>query len=167
MAGAGVRRPERRRAFRSAGLTFAAAVCAVLTTLPFTLHFGFALVEAIIIAIVMLIGGAFAFARRFEDGLLALAAAYKSVLFCLLVMLFNIAERLVVGWFHHKGPFGGWREIADVGIYEIGARMLMLTMAFVPFFALREVGRVLGMQRQSAMFFARPHTPAADPPRPA
>jgi hypothetical protein len=132
-----------------------------------TLHFGFALIEAMIIAKVMLIGGAFAFTRRFEDGPLALAVAYKSVLFSLLVMLFNVAEHLVVGWFHHQGLFGGLREIADVGIYEIGARTLMLTMAFVPFFAFREVGRVLGMQRLAAMFFARPDTPAADPPRPA
>jgi hypothetical protein len=43
----------------------------------------------------------------------------------------------------------------------------MLTMAFVPFFAFREVGRVLGMQRLAAMFFAKPDAPAAGPARPA
>jgi len=130
------------------------------------LHVGFALVEAMVIAKVMLIGRVFAFTRRFDDGPLALAVAYKCVLFALLVMLFNVLEHMVVGWFHHKGLFGGLREIAEIGAYEIGARTLMLTMAFVPFFAFVELGRVLGTRKLAAMFFARRATADAKPARP-
>jgi hypothetical protein len=131
-----------------------------------TLHFGFALIEAMVIAKVILIGRMFAFTRRFDSGPLALAVAYKCVLFALLVALFTIAEHLVVGWFHHQGLWGGLREFAEVGAYEVGARTLMLTVAFVPFFAFWEMGRVLGMERLAAMFFARPATAHADPARP-
>ena len=120
------------------------------------LHFGFALIEAMIIAKVILIGRMFAFTRRYDDGPLALAVAYKCALFALLVMLFTVVEHLVVGWIHHQGLFGGLREFAEVGAYEVGARTLMLTVAFVPFFAFWELGRVLGMGKLAAMFFAKP-----------
>ena len=42
------------------------------------------------------------------------------------------------------------------GAYEVGARVLMLTVAFVPFFTIWELGRVLGMRRLAAMFFVGP-----------
>jgi hypothetical protein len=126
------------------------------------LHFGFALIEAMVIAKVILIGRMFAFTRRFDDAPLALAVAYKCALFGVLVALFTVIEHLVVGWFHHQGLFGGLREFAEVGAYEVGARTLMLTVAFVPFFAFWELGRVLGMGKLAAMFFARPAAGADD-----
>jgi hypothetical protein len=131
-----------------------------------TLHFGFALVEAMVIAKVILIGRLFAFTRRFDSGPLALAVAYKCALFALLVALFTVIEHLVVGWVHHQGLWGGLREFAQVGAYEVGARTLMLTVAFVPFFAFWEMGRVLGMDRLAAMFFARPAMARAAAARP-
>ncbi len=120
------------------------------------LHFGFALIEAMVIAKVILIGRMFAFTRRLDDGPLALAVAYKCALFALLVALFTVVEHLVTGWIHDRGLFGGLREFAQVGAYEVGARVLMLTVAFVPFFTIWELGRVLGMRRLAAMFFVGP-----------
>ena len=66
-------------------------------------HFGLALVQALIIAKVVLIGRLFGFSRRFEDGPLIWPVLYKSVLFALLVMGFGVVEHLVEGWIHHKG----------------------------------------------------------------
>lgn len=131
------------------------------------LHFGFALIEALVIAKVILIGRMFAFTRRYDDGPLALAVAYKCALFALLVAAFTVVEHLVTGWMHHQGLFGGLREFAEVGAYEVGARVLMLSVAFVPFFAFWEMGRVMGMRKLAAMFFARPAHGDADPARPA
>ena len=132
------------------------------------LHFGFALIEAMIIAKVILIGRMFAITRRFDDGPLVLAVAYKCALFAVLVALFTVVEHLVTGWIHHQGLFGGLREFATVGAYEVGARTLMLSVAFVPFFAFWELGRVLGMSRLASMFFAKPEArpAAADDGRP-
>ena len=133
------------------------------------LHFGFALIEAMVIAKVILVGRLFAFTRRFDDGPLALSVAYKCALFALLVIVFTVVEHLVTGWIRHQGLLGGLREFAAVGAYEAGARTLMLGVAFVPFFAFWELGRVLGMGRLAAMFFAKPSAwPAeARPPAPA
>lgn len=118
------------------------------------LNYGVALIEALVIAKVVLIGRVFGFTRRFDDRPLIVPVLYKSLMFALLVMLFGVVEHLVTGWFREQGLFGGLREIADTGAYEIGARALMLTVAFVPFFAFTEIGRVMGMERLRAMFFS-------------
>ena len=125
------------------------------------LHYGIALIEALIIAKVILIGKMFGFSRRFEDRPLIVPVLYKSVLFGVLVLLFGVVERLVEGWFHHEGALGGLRSIGDLGAYELGARVLMLIVAFIPFFAFAEIGRVLGAHKLATMFFSKRKRPAA------
>lgn len=119
------------------------------------LHYGIAVIEALVIAKVILIGGMFGFTRRFDNKPLIVPVLYKSILFAILVLLFGVVEHLVEGWFHKQGLVGGLREIASLGDYELGARVLMLFVAFVPFFAFGEIGRVLGPQKLAAMFFGK------------
>jgi hypothetical protein len=128
------------------------------------LHYGIALIEALIIAKVILIGKLFGFSRRFEDKRLIVPVLYKSILFGVLVMLFGVLERLVEGWFRQQGLVGGLREIGELGDYEIGARALMLIVAFVPFFAFGEIGRVIGPERLGQMFFSKRKAPARNYP---
>lgn len=124
------------------------------TGVPY-LHFGIALVEAMVIAKVVLIGRVFGVSRRFENKPLIVPVLYKSILFAIIVLLSGVLEHLVEGWFHKQGPMGGLREIASLGDYELGARVLMLFVAFVPFFAFGEIGRVLGPQKLATMFFGK------------
>ena len=119
------------------------------------LHYGIAVIEALVIAKVILIGRMFGFSRRFEDKPLIMPVLYKSILFGILVMLFGVFEHLVEGWVHKQGLWGGLREIGELGAYELGARSLMLIVAFVPFFAFWEIGRVLGHHKLAAMFFGK------------
>ena len=88
------------------------------------LHYGIALVEALIIAKVILIGSLFGFSRRFDDKPLIVPVAYKSMLFAILVLLFGVIEHLVDGWIHHQGLWGGLRELRATGAYELAARTL-------------------------------------------
>ena len=122
------------------------------------LHYGIALIEAMVIAKVVLIGRLFGFSRRFEERALIVPVIYKSVVFGLLVMLFGVIEHLVGGWIRKQGLWGGLHELASIGADELAARALMLIVAFVPFFAFAELGRVLGMNKLAAMFFAKPTT---------
>lgn len=124
------------------------------------LHYGIALVQALVIAKVVLIGRIFGFSRRFENHALIVPVLYKAVVFGLLVMLFGVAEHLVEGWIHKQGLWGGLHQIAATGADELAARALMLIVAFVPFFAFAEIGRVLGMHKLYAMFFSRPDGPS-------
>ncbi len=126
-------------------------------------HYGIALIEAMVIAKVVLIGRVFGFSRRFDEQPLIVPVVYKTVLFALLVLLFGTIEKLVAGFIHMQGLEGGLHEIANVGRYEIGARTLMLTVAFIPFFAFAEIGRVLGTRQLAAMYFSRREAQAGGP----
>lgn len=118
------------------------------------LHYGIAFIEALVIAKVILIGRLFGFTRRFEDKPLIVPVLYKSILFGVLVMLFGVVERLVDGWFHKEDIAAILRGIVSIGGYEMCARVLILVVAFVPFFAFWEMGRVVGMRKLVTMFFS-------------
>lgn len=124
------------------------------TGVPY-LNVGFAFIESLIIAKVVLIGRMFTFTRRYEDRPLIVPTLYKTLLFGVLVMVFTVVERMVEGWFHKEGLLGGLRSFADLGLDEVGARVLMLVVAFIPFFAFGEIGRIFGEKRLAALFFAR------------
>lgn len=123
------------------------------------LHYGIALIQALVIAKVVLIGRVFGFSRRFESHALIVPVIYKSIVFGLLVALFGVVEHLVEGWFHKQGLWSGLHQIAATGANELAARALMLIVAFVPFFAFAEIGRVLGAHKLWAMFFSKPDGP--------
>ena len=127
------------------------------------LHYGIALIEALVVAKVVLVGRMFGFSHRFENRRLIVPVLYKTVLFAILVALFSVAEKLVEGWIHGKGLLDGFREIEGLGLDEIAARMLTLVVAFVPVFAFGELSRVIGAKRLAAMFFTKPETQLQSP----
>lgn len=124
-------------------------------------HYGSALIEALVIAKVILIGRAFGLGKRFEDKPLVVSVIYKSTLFGALVFLFGILEHVVEGLIHKKDWAGILHGIIDLGADELIARMLMLIVAFAPFFAFWELGRVLGMRKLAAIFFSMPEAISA------
>jgi hypothetical protein len=119
------------------------------------LHYGIAVVEALIIAKVILIGKALRVGGRSEGSPLIVSVIVKSISFGALVLLFGILEHVVEGLLHKKD----WQEIlhslVEVGIYELLARMLMMIVAFIPFFAFWEIGRVIGPRKLSGLFFSK------------
>jgi len=119
------------------------------------LHYGVALIEALVIAKVVLIGRMFGLSRIFDDRRLILPVLYKTILFTLLVAACSVAERVIEGWIDGKGLLGGLREIENLGFDELAARMLTLVVAFVPIFAFGEIGRVIGPERLATMFFSK------------
>jgi hypothetical protein len=119
------------------------------------LHYGVSLIEALIIAKVILIGSLFGFSKRFEDRPLIVPMLYKSLMFGVLILLFSVIEHLVDGWIHHKGLLGGLLEIREEGAYEIGARTVILVIALLPLAAFGEIGRVMGEHRLLQMFFSK------------
>jgi hypothetical protein len=124
------------------------------TGIPY-LHYGIALIEALIVAKIILIGNLFGFSRRFQDRPLIVPVIYKALLFGGLVLLFGVAEHLVKGWIHGEGLLGGLRELYLVGIYELAARVMVLLVALVPLFAFTEIARILGPGKLPAMFLAK------------
>jgi hypothetical protein len=84
---------------------------------------------------------------------------YKSALFGVFVMLFGVLEHVIEGLFHKEGTSDILRGMMDIGMDELLARVVILIVAFVPFFAFWELRRVLGTQKLAALFFSRRETP--------
>jgi hypothetical protein len=126
-------------------------------------HYGVALIEALIIAKVILIGKAFGVGRRFEGGVLIVSVIFKSVTFGVFVFLFGILEHVVEGLFHREDWASIWHGLIAVGMNEILARMIVMIIAFLPFFAFWEIGRVLGPGKLRVLLFSRQVTPGETP----
>jgi len=118
-------------------------------------HYGAGVIQALIIAKIILIGQAFGLGKRFEEGPLIIAAVFKAVLYGVLVAIFAVLEHLTDGLIHGKNMEAVWQELLGLGKDEILARTLMVIVTFVPFFAFWETDRVLGEGKLFAMFFQR------------
>jgi hypothetical protein len=116
-------------------------------------HYGAALVEAAIIAKVILIGQAMKVGKGMERRPLIITVLAKAVLYGLLVAIFDVLERVVEGLFRGYE----WQAIAHRllvnGPTDALAQTVMVFVSFIPFFALWEIGRVLGPGKLWEMFF--------------
>jgi hypothetical protein len=80
---------------------------------------------------------------------------YKSVLFGVFELLFGVLKQVVEGLVHKKNWIEILHGLTELGMYEILARMIMLIIAFIPFFAFWEIGRVFGFTKLSMLFFSK------------
>jgi hypothetical protein len=127
------------------------------------LNYGFALVKALVLAKVILLGRYVRFGRIFDDRPLIYPTLYKVVIFSLFTLVFAVLEHLVRGFFHGEDLVGVFQEIIGLGRDELLARTLVVLFAFVPFFAFSEIGRVLGEGRLGALFLKTRPTAKTDP----
>jgi len=119
------------------------------------LHYSASIIEALILAKVVLIGDLLHLGRRFEDAPLALTTLFKAVVFSVFVGVFAVLEHTVIGLIHGKGVAGGIHQLMSHGKDEIFSRILVTFVAFVPFFAFWELRRVLGESKVRALFFRK------------
>jgi hypothetical protein len=131
----------RRLTLRESGITY--------------FHYGAAIVEALILAKVILIGQALKIGKRFEHQPLIVPVLAKTLLFGVFVAIFAVIEHVIEGLVHHET----WDVIAHHlftgGRDEILARTLVVATAFIPFFAFWEMGRVMGQGKLFALFFRK------------
>jgi hypothetical protein len=118
--------------------------------------YGFALVEALVLGKVVLIGQALGVGRWLEDRALAWSALYKSLAFSLLVAVFTLAERAVEAELHHERPLQSLFVHGVSTRDEALARAVMMFAAFVPFFALTELRRRHRLPTLGRLFFGAP-----------
>ncbi len=107
-------------------------------------NYGVAVIEALILAKVIMIGDVLHLGRRFEHRPLIFPILLNTAIFTLFVGVFTLIEHAIKGLFKGKGAVEGVMEFLGKGSYEILAGCLVIFVAFIPFFALRELGRVLG-----------------------
>ncbi len=115
-------------------------------------HYGFALIKALVLAKVILLGQYVRFTRLFDDRPLIVPTLYKVVVFSFFTLAFEILEHVIGGLLHGKDLLAALQEITSAGRDELLARTLVTLFAFVPFFAFGEIARVLGEGKLSELF---------------
>lgn len=111
--------------------------------------YGAALLNAFVITKVILIGEAARLGKEHESEPLLHSAVYKAFLYGLLVFAFHIVEEVIKRLLHGKDVVGAFREMR---LDNLLAGSVVIFCTFIPFFAFRELGRVLGQDKFRAIF---------------
>ena len=127
--------------------------------IDYSLH-GFALINALALAKIMLFAQDLHFGDWFGDAPLIYPTLIKSVLFTIVLAVFKVMEDFVVGRLHGRSfheslaDFGGgtWRGILTLS--------LLVCVMLIPFFGFTELRRVFGADRVYAVFFKARHLSA-------
>jgi len=127
-------------------------------------NYWFAVIEALILAKVIMIGDVVRLGRGLEKKPLIVPTLYKTVVFTLFCGVFTVLEHAIKGLWTGTGFMGGIAEFFGKG-HELLANCLIVFVAFIPFFGVKELGRVLGEEKIRALFFRRRDPDSADAER--
>jgi len=114
-----------------------------------------ALIEAVVLGKVIMIGGVFRLGRGLEAKPLIYPAIYKTAVFIVFVAVFKLIEHAIKGLWDGAGLMGGLIEFTEKGWHEVLANSLVVFVALLPFFAIKELGRVVGQKTLWNHFFHR------------
>ena len=117
-------------------------------------NYWLALIGALILGKVIMIGSVFRLGRWLEEKPLIFPTIYKALIFSVFILVFRVVEYAIEGLLHGDGLAAALGEFfAQKGIDEVLANSLVVLVALIPFFAVKELGRVLGRERVAALFF--------------
>ena len=122
-------------------------------------NYGFALIEALILGKVIMIGGMLRLGRGLEDKPLIYPTLYKTAVFTIFCAVFTLAEHAIKGLVSGHGMAAGLAEYTAQGYEVILANSMVVFVALIPFFAMKELGRLMGREKIGRLFF-RPRSPA-------
>ena len=115
--------------------------------------YGFAIVNSLILAKVMLVAEDLHFGENFKDRPLVCPILYKAVLFAILFICFDLAEEVFLGLARGKTFAQSIPNIgggSPSGVFFVG---IILSIGLIPFFTFREIGRVIGKRELRALLF--------------
>ena len=120
-----------------------------------TFNFGYSVIEAAVLAKVIVVGSMLGLGERFRDRPLVVPTLYKTACFALFLLVFAILEHVIGGWLHGKSAGAALQEVLDQGKWELMTRVLVKCLSLLPLFAVWETARVLGEGRLFELFFRR------------
>ena len=117
--------------------------------------YGTALLNALIMSKVILLGEYFRLGRKHEGKPVMLTAVLKAFQFAVLMACFHVFEEVIKHLLHGHTAASALHELAAGRLIEILARNLVIFCALIPFFAFREIRRILGEERFIDLLFRR------------
>jgi hypothetical protein len=121
--------------------------------------YGAALLNALIISKVILIGEYVRLGKKQEARPLIYSSVYKAFVFGLLVFAFHIIEEVIKHLVHGESVTPLFRETR---IDDMLSRTVIIFCTFIPLFAFREMRRVLGDEQFRTLLFKGRKTPKSD-----
>ena len=116
---------------------------------------GYVAVEAMVLAKVIMIGNWLRLGEKTRRGPLIFATLARTVAFTLFALVFAVLEHVVIGLFDGKALGAIAHGITELDQYEFFGRLLVIFITFIPFFAIWEIGVVVGPDKLRALFFRR------------
>jgi hypothetical protein len=116
------------------------------------LNYSFALINALVIGKVILIGEMLHLGRGYEKRPLYQSVLLKSLIFAGLVLVFHILEEVVKRIIAGEPSGAVWHRLHWT---DMVSRVLVIFCAFVPLFAFRELRRVIGEEKLYAIVRSR------------
>ncbi len=116
---------------------------------------GFAIINALVLGKILLIAEDLGFANRFMDKPLVYPILYKALAFSILFMASHLVESVLIGLWHGKSAL---ESIPKIGGGTWVGWLVAIAIFFVslaPFFAFREIGRVIGRDVLWDLMFKR------------
>ena len=114
-----------------------------------------AIVNALVFAKVLLVVEDLHLGHRFNDKPLVYSILVKSLLFAVTLICFRVAEHVLIGMWDGRSIA---QSIAEAGVNKLAGIVslgIISTIALVPFFILREIGRMIGPDKLWSLFFPR------------
>lgn len=111
--------------------------------------YGAALINAVVVAKVILIGEAIHAGRRFEEKALLYSAIWKAFVFGWLVFVLHLLEEILRHLIDRQSVAAAFR---DTRLDDLLMRTIVIICAFVPLFIFRELWRVIGGDRLRNIF---------------
>ena len=129
------------------------------------------LISAAVLAKVIMIGDALRMGRGLRKWPLAVPTIYRTVVFSFLVVGFSVVEHVVGALLHGKKAADGIANLTNTGWHGLLAWYVLIIVAFLPFFTVKEIEAAFGQSKVRGLFFRKsrdksnvpedPHDPPA------
>lgn len=117
-------------------------------------NYGVAIIGALIIGKVIVLSEKLPLVERYGDKPLIISVGYKSILFTIIVVIFNIAEHFIIGLFQKESIAENLIGLKDHFFQiDIIYQIFCLFLVFIPFFITRELDKILGKGKLFNLFF--------------
>ena len=123
--------------------------------LPTSYRIGFSLINALILAKVILVADALHAGKRKAGTTMFAAVMFKSGILAIILVCFNVVEDVMVGLFHGKTLAESVPEVAGGGLEGQLLVGLMIFVVLIPFCAFEELRRAIGQDAFNDLLFRR------------
>jgi hypothetical protein len=134
---------------------FAIHKAIILNDADLIYHQGFAVINALVLAKVILVAEMLHVADNMKHRPLIYPIIFKSVVFSAILIGFHLIEEILTGMWHGKAFSQSIPTFSRGDLKGILVLGLIMFVVLIPFFAFKEIGRVIGEDKLHSLIFQR------------